>query len=64
MRWTGSGKMKEGGKTIIYSGHSKEHMLEVGICLSFPVAKALIGWKPVNEHIITAIFRQGMPRSQ
>ena len=48
MRWTGNGKMKEHGKTIIYSGHSKEHILGVGICLSLPVAKALIGWKPFS----------------
>ena len=57
MRWTGSGKMKKDGKTIIYSGHSKEHILRVGICLSSPVAKALIGWKSVNERLITAGFQ-------
>ena len=43
MRWNGSGKMKEDGKTIIYLRDSKEHILGVGICLSSPVAKALIG---------------------
>ena len=57
MRWTGSGKMKEDGKTISYSGHSNEHVLGVGLCLRLPVAKALIGWKPVNERIITARFQ-------
>ena len=57
MRWTGSDKMKEDGKTIIYSGHSDKHILGVGLCLSLPVAKSLISWKPVNEHIITARFQ-------
>ena len=56
MRWTGSGKMKDDGKTIIDSGHSKEHILGIGICLSLPVAKALIGWKLVKERIIKARF--------
>lgn len=37
MRWTGSGKMKEHGKTIIYSGHTSEHILGVGLCLSVAV---------------------------
>ena len=32
--------MKEDGKTIIYSGHSNENTLTVGLCLSLPVAKA------------------------
>ena len=54
MRWTGSGAMKGDGKTIIYSGHSKEHLLGVGICLRSPVGRALIGGKPVNKRIITA----------
>ena len=57
MRWTGSDKMKEDGKTIIYSGHSDKHILGVGLCLSLPVAKSLISWKPVNERIITARFQ-------
>ena len=49
--------MKEDGKTIIYSGHSNENTLTVGLCLSLPVAKALVDWKPVNERIITARFQ-------
>ena len=53
MRWAGCGKMKEDGKT----GHSNKHILGVGLYLSLPVAKALIGWKPVNERIITARFQ-------
>ena len=57
MRWTGCGKMKEDGKTIIYSGHSNDHTLGVRICLSSSVAKALVVWKPVNESIITARFQ-------
>ena len=41
MRWIGSGKMKQDRKTIIYSGHSNEHILGAGLCLSLHVAKAL-----------------------
>ena len=44
--------MKEDGKTIIYLGYSKEHILGVDICLSSLVAKSLIGSKTVNESII------------
>ena len=55
MRWTGSGKMKEDGETM-YSGHSNKHILGVGLCLNLPVAKALTGWDPVSEQIITARF--------
>ena len=36
--------MEEDGKTIIYLGYSKEHMLGVDICLSSPVENALIDW--------------------
>ena len=39
------------------SGHSNEHILGVRICLSSSVAKALAGWKPVNETIVAVRFQ-------
>ena len=45
MQSTGSGKMKEDEKILIYSGHPQEHILEVRMYLISPVTKALIGWK-------------------
>ena len=41
----------------MYSGHSNKHILGVGLCLNLPVAKALTGWDPVSEQIITARFQ-------
>ena len=49
--------MEEDGQTIIYSGHSKEHITGVEKFLSFHVAKVLIGWTPVNERISAARFQ-------
>ena len=54
MRWTGSGKIMHNDTTIIYSGNSKEHIRGVGLCLNKICAEALIGWKPVNDRILTA----------
>ena len=57
MQLTGSGKMKKDGKTLIYTGHWQDHILGVRMYLSSTVAKTPIGWKPINEHIITARFQ-------
>uniref|UniRef100_A0A2C9LC51 Endonuclease/exonuclease/phosphatase domain-containing protein n=1 Tax=Biomphalaria glabrata TaxID=6526 RepID=A0A2C9LC51_BIOGL len=54
MRWTSSGQIINDGKTIIYSGHDKEHIGGVGIIMSKIAASALIAWKPVSDRIITA----------
>ncbi|XP_055866667.1 craniofacial development protein 2-like [Biomphalaria glabrata] len=54
MRWTSSGKIINDGKTIIYSGHDKEHIGGVGIIMSKIAASALIAWKPISDRIITA----------
>ena len=62
-RWNGSGKMKENGKTIVYSGHSKEQILGVGICLSSLFSNFLIRWKAVNQNIIKHVFKKCMPKS-
>ena len=57
MRWTGSGKLNSNGISVIYSGHPQYHFLGVGICMNKPSERALIGWKPINERIITARFQ-------
>ncbi len=57
MRWTGSDKVVSDGKTILYSGHDEQHIHGVGLVLSKEAAKALIGWKPINDRIITARFQ-------
>ena len=56
VRWTGQGRFTSGQFTMLYSGREKDHYQGVGILLSKNTAKALIGWKPVNERIITARF--------
>ena len=40
--------------TILYSGREEHHYQNVGIFLNTEATKALVGWKPVNERIITA----------
>ena len=45
------------GTTIIYSGHEKQHIHGVSILMSKQASEALIGWKPINERIITARFK-------
>ena len=57
MRWTGSGKINSEGKTLLYSGHNKQHVRGVGFVLNVAAAKSLIGWKPVNDRIITVRFQ-------
>ncbi|KAK0134904.1 Craniofacial development protein 2 [Merluccius polli] len=54
MRWTGQGRLMVDGATVLYSGKQDHHTHGVGIILSSYAAKALVGWKPVNERIITA----------
>ena len=62
MRWTGSGQLSKGGKTILYSGHSHMHTHGVGIILSKGAQIALIGWQPVNHRIITTIFNNKLAK--
>ena len=40
--------------TGLYSGHNDQYADGIGITLSKEATQALIGWKPVNELIITA----------
>ena len=56
VRWTGQGRFTIGQATILYSGREKDHHQGVGILLNKNAAKALTGWKPVSERIITARF--------
>ncbi|KAK1804744.1 hypothetical protein P4O66_003596 [Electrophorus voltai] len=57
MRWTGSGKIISDGKSVLYSGHEEHHIHGVGLVLSKKASCALLGWKPVNDRIITARFQ-------
>ncbi|KAK1806239.1 hypothetical protein P4O66_000117 [Electrophorus voltai] len=57
MRWTGSGKIVSDGKSVLYSGHEEHHIHGVGLVLSKKASCALLGWKPVNDCIITARFQ-------
>ena len=41
----------------VYSGHETQHIRGVGIVLGREASRALIGWKPVNDRIITARFQ-------
>ena len=49
MRWTGSGKMHDSGKTILYSGHSEQHICGVGIVLNKEADKN-IDWMETCQH--------------
>ncbi|KAI8491212.1 hypothetical protein Bbelb_308450 [Branchiostoma belcheri] len=57
MRWTGSGKLCSDGKTVLSSGHEDQHRRGVGMVLDKEASRALTGWKPVNDRIITARFQ-------
>ena len=57
MRWTGRGRMSSDGKTVLYSGHEDQHIRGVGFVLNRQAARALVGWKPVTDCIVTARFQ-------
>ena len=54
VRWTGSGRIKSGEVTFLYSGAEETHHRGVGLMLSKEASNSLIGWNPVNERILTA----------
>lgn len=56
MRWTGNGRTTSEGITILYPGSQNSNNRGVGTLLHDITAKALIGWKPVNDRIITTQF--------
>ena len=57
MRWTGSGKLRSDGETVLYSGHEDLNIRDVGLMLNKEAAQVLIGWKSVSERMITARFQ-------
>ncbi|KAK1786550.1 hypothetical protein P4O66_002993 [Electrophorus voltai] len=59
MCWTGSGKIVSDGKSVLYSGHEEHHIHGVRFVLSKKASCALLGWKHVNDRIITARFQSG-----
>ncbi|XP_061879946.1 craniofacial development protein 2-like [Entelurus aequoreus] len=54
MRMTGQGCLVIDGATVLFSGKQDHHTHGVGVILSNCEVQALVGWKPVNERIITA----------
>ena len=56
-RWKDSGKIKSEGKTFLFSGHAEHHIHGVGLILDREADRAMIGWKPVNDRIITVRFQ-------
>ena len=63
MRWTGSSKLHNEGRTFLYSGHDKQHGYGVGMVLSKEAASALIQWKPVSNCRIMAHFQSRQVRA-
>ena len=54
MRWKGSDKITKEVKTILCSGNEEIHINGVRMTLK---GKSLMGWKPVNDTILTARFK-------
>lgn len=54
MRWWGQGSLVCEGGTVLHSGKQDHHTHVVGLILSCDVTQVFIGWRPVNERIITA----------
>lgn len=63
VRWLGSGRITSDGKTVIYSCNDDQHERGVGLVLGKRADDALMGWKPVNDRIITARFRSAHTRT-
>uniref|UniRef100_A0A914URD9 Reverse transcriptase domain-containing protein n=1 Tax=Plectus sambesii TaxID=2011161 RepID=A0A914URD9_9BILA len=63
VRWKGNGEMTCDGKRILYSGNEDEHIRGVGLVLGKEAIRALIGWKPINDRIITARFASAHVRT-
>ena len=58
-RWIQSGQLSLSSRELLYSGHIEEgapHTEGVALMLAPEAHAALIGWEPVNSHIITAKF--------
>ena len=57
MRWKGSDKITKEGKTILYSGNEKINRNGAGMILNNEASRSLMGWKPVNDRILTTRFK-------
>ena len=57
IRWKGSEKIIKEGKTMLYSGNEEIHRNGVGMILNNEASRSLMGWKPVNDRILTARFK-------
>ena len=57
MRWKWSDKMTKEGKTILYSKNEEIGRNGVGMILNNEASTSLMGWKPVNDRILTARFK-------
>ena len=64
MKWKGSDKITKEGKTILYSGNEEIHRNSVGMILNNEASRSLMGWKPVNERILTARFKTVTTKQQ
>ena len=52
-RWTGVGHfLSDAGSTVIYSG-AEEHKHGVGLILNGSTAKAMMGYNPIRDRILT-----------
>lgn len=51
--------MTSHGKKILYSYNDSKHVLGVVLFLREQTIRALVGWKPVCNRIITALFASG-----
>uniref|UniRef100_A0AAY5EEC4 Rho guanine nucleotide exchange factor (GEF) 1a n=1 Tax=Electrophorus electricus TaxID=8005 RepID=A0AAY5EEC4_ELEEL len=54
---TGTATSQVSDRSVLYSGHEEHHIHVVGLVLSKKASCALLGWKPVNNRIITARFQ-------
>ena len=59
-RWLQTGQLRlSSGEQLLYSGLTEDgapHMEGVALMLAQGAKRALVGWEPVNSHIITAKF--------
>ena len=57
MRWKGSDKITKEDKTKLYPEIEEIHGNGVGMILNKEASRNLMGWKPVNDRILTARFK-------
>ena len=57
MRWKGSRTITKECKTVLYSGNEEMHRNGLGMILNNEASRRLMGWRPVNNRILTARFK-------